>query len=223
MIVTACEGTRVADTSVYNAAFIECYTSNGTVQWETALDSQHLESVLFVSAFDGTVAFVTRDLRDRSHNNLYLFTKHGRLIRQLPVYPYGSYQRSYFHTINGRQYFLSASGHTYYVIDAESGEIINRQTKGKEGTTVMGLAILGQYVVTSYCTGYSQLGSDNSRHHAIKNQGISIGKLQDKNVYIPLNMKGYPFIIINETGMFLREELGIYQPEKSKFYKINLK
>jgi hypothetical protein len=224
MIVTACEGIRVADTSAYKAAFIECYTSNGTLQWETAIDSQHLESVLFVSAFDGTVAFVTSHLRDRSHNNLYLFTKNGRLIRQIPVHHIGSYERANFRLIKGRQYFLSSSGvGSYYIVDTENGDIINDQTQAKQDTRVMGLFTYQELIVTTYYTLYTRPGPNNTKEPAPKEQGLGIIDLHGRITYVPLNLTGYPFLLSTKSGLFLREQIGFSLNAQNNFFKIEIK
>lgn len=162
-------GTKISQTHV------QCYSPNGTLHWETVLDSQHVISPLFISVFDGTIAFVCRNVRDRTHNNLFIFKKNGKLIRQIPVHHIGSYERAHFRLISGRQYFLSSSGvDYYYIIDTESGDIINHQTQAKEGTRVMGLSLYQELIVTTYYTLYTRPGPNNTKEPAPKEQGLGI-------------------------------------------------
>ncbi|MCC7466519.1 MAG: hypothetical protein IT261_09630 [Saprospiraceae bacterium] len=222
MIVATFEG-HIPDTKI-SQAHLQCYSPDGTLQWETALDSQHVKSELFISAFDGTIAFVSRNAKDESHKNLFLFEKNGKLIRQIPVYRGGVYKRSYFHTYNGRQYFLSPSdGEYYYVIDTQSCEIANHQTHAREGASVMGLTLYQPFVVTSYCTGYFRPGPNNTQEPDIKDWGLGIGNLVGSVTYIPLNLTGYPFLFSTKAGLFLREQIGIGVNETNNFYRINLK
>lgn len=222
MIVATFEG-RLNDTKEYKT-FIQCFAHNGTLQWETALDSQHVKSELFISAFDGTLAFVSRNVQDRSHKNLFLFEKNGKMIRQIPVFHGGVYKRSYYHNADGRQYLLSPSdGEFYYVIDPANGEIINRQTQGKAGSYVTGLAMIQQYIVTSYFTGRYQQGPDNTQEFAIMEQGLGMEDARGVVTYLPLDVTGEPFLVSTEDGLFLREKLRHGINETNKFYKINLK
>lgn len=168
MIVATFEG-HMPDSKV-SQTYMQCYSSNGTLQWETPIDSQHVKSPLFISAFDGTITFVTLNQQDRSNKNLFLFGKNGKMIRQLPVYRGGVYKRSYFHTVNGRQYFLGPSdGEYYYVMDLTSGEIINRNTQSKEGAYVTGLAMHQQFIITSYFNGGYRPGPKIPKSSPLRN------------------------------------------------------
>lgn len=211
-------GTKISQTHV------QCYSPNGTLHWETVLDSQHVISPLFISAFDGTIAFVCRNIQDLSHQNLFLFDKNGKLIRLLLVYRGGGYQRSYFHAVNGRQYFITPSdGEFYYVVDAQNGEVVNSQTRGKEETSVMGLALYQQYVIASYCAGFFRPGPNNTQEYAVKDQGLSITDVYGRVTYLSLNLTGYPFLFSTKSGLFLREQIGHDENKTNKFYKIILK
>ena len=222
MIVATFEG-HITDTKL-SKTHVQCYSPNGTLQWETALDSQHVKSELFISAFDGTVAFVSRNVQDERHKNLFLFRKNGTMLRSLPVYRGGLYKRSYYRIIDGRQYFLSPSdGEFYYVIDSERGEIVNRQTQGKEGSYVTGLVMLQQYIVTTYFTGGYRLGPNNTQEFTITEHGLGMQDALGSVTYIPLDLTGEPFLVASEAGLFLQEKLGHGVNETNKFYKINLK
>jgi hypothetical protein len=222
MIVVAFE--RHTANTEDNKTFLQCFSPDGTLRWETVLNGQYIKSQLFISAFDGTVSFVCRDMRDETHKNLFLFDKNGKMLRQLSVYRGGLYKRSYFHTANGRQYLLSPSdGEFYYVIDAERGEIINRQTQGKKESYVTGLAMFQQYIVTTYFTGGYRPGPNNTQEFAITEQGLGIQDAFGSVTYIPLDLTGEPFLVASKAGMFLREKLGHGEKEINKFYKINLK
>ena len=222
MIVATFEG-HIPDTKI-SQTHIQCYSHNGALQWETALDSQHVESPLFISAFDGIIAFVSRNVQDRSHNNLFLFRKNGEVIRYLPVHHFGSYERANFQILNGKQHFLiSSGGEYYYVIDPANGEIINRQTQGNAGSYVTGLAMIQQYIVTSYFTGKYQQGPDNTQEFAIMEQGLGMEDARGVVTYLPLDVTGEPLLVSTEDGLFLREKLRHGINETNKFYKINLK
>lgn len=224
MIVASFEG-HMAGTKI-SQTHVQCYSTKGMLQWETTLDSQHVKSYLLVSSFDGSIAFVSRNVLDRSHKNLFLFEKNGKLIRKLSVYHGGLYQRSYFHTVNGRQYFVSPSdGAFYYVIDTESGEIVNRNIQEKEGANVSGVAIFQQKIVTSYFIGrdYRQSPDNIGEFASIKESGLGIENEQGSIIYVPTNLVGLPFLFTSKSGLFVREKLGIDINKNCKFYKINFK
>lgn len=222
MIVTTFEG-HIPDTKI-SQTNIQCYSPNGTLQWEAALDSQHVKSEVFVSAFDGTLAFVSSNTHDKSHKSLFIFRKNGSMLRSLPVYRGGLYKRSYYHTINERQYFISPSdGEFYYVIDSERGEIVNRQTQSKDGSYVTGLAMFQQYIVTTYFTGDYRPGPSNTQEFAITERGLGIENSLGEITYLPLRLTGEPFIVDTKAGLFLREKLGQGINEANKFYKIEIK
>ncbi|MFN0216681.1 MAG: hypothetical protein ACKVT2_20675 [Saprospiraceae bacterium] len=222
MIVATFEG-HITDTKLPKT-HVQCYSSKGTLQWETALDSQHVKSELFISAFDGTIAFVSRNAQDERHKNLFLFRKNGTILRSLPVYRGGLYKQSYYRIIDGRQYFLSPSdGEFYYVIDPANGEIINRNTQGKEGSYVTGLVMFQQYIVTSYFTGNYQSGPGNTQEFAITERGLGVEDSHGAIAYIPLHLIGTPFLVATKAGLFIREQLGIGINERNKFYKIEIK
>ncbi len=221
MIVAAFEG-HIPGIKL-SKTHVQCYSPNGTLQWETALDSQHVKSELFISAFDGTVAFVSRNAHDERHKNLFLFRKNGTMLRSLPVYRGGLYKRSHYYTVDGRQYFLSPSdGNFYYVIDTKSGEIVNRHTQGKEGANVSGIAMFQQYVVTSYFIAQYKPDSGNTDGYTITERGLGLEDGRGEVVYVPLDLTGYPFLLATDAGLFIREQLGI-DPNNNKFYKINIK
>lgn len=222
MIVAAIEG-HIPGTKV-SQTHVQCYVPNGRLRWETTLDGQHVESELFISAFDGTIAFVSQNMQNGSQKNLFFFEKNGKLIRQLPVQCGGAYQHSYFDVINGRQYFIGVSGGEYfYIIDTKSGEILDRESQVKEGISVMGLAIYQQYVFTSYYTGYLRPGPNNTQEPAVKDQGLSIVDVYGRIVHVPLDLAGYPFLYTTKAGLFLREQIGFGLSPQNKFYKIKIK
>jgi len=222
MIVATFEG-HIAGTKI-SKTYVQSYSTNGMLQWETTLDSQHVQSGLFVSAFDGNVAFVSRNVRDKSQNNLFIFRKNGKLIRHLHVHHIGSYERAHFGVISGRQYFLSSSGvEYYYIIDTESGEIINYHTQAKEDTRVMGLSIYQEFIFTTYYRLYLRPSSNNTQEPAPKDQGFGIIDLHGRFTYVPLNLTGYPFLFATEAGLFLREQIGFSLNPQINFYKIKVK
>lgn len=222
MIVATFEG-HITDTKL-SKTYVQCYSPNGTLQWETALDSQHVESPLFISAFDGTIAFVSRNVQDRSHNNLPLFRKNGEVIRYLPVHHFGSYERANFQILNGKQHFLiSSGGEYYYIIDTERGEIINSRTQAKEETSVTGLSPHQEFIVIAYYTPYFQSGPNNTKEPAPKDQGLGIIDLYGRITYVPINLAGYPFLFSNKAGLFLREQIGFSLNPQNKLYKIKIK
>lgn len=222
MIVATFEG-HIPDTKI-SQTHIQCYSHNGALQWETALDSQHIESPLFISAFDGIIAFVSRNVQDRSHNNLFLFRKNGEVIRYLPVHHFGSYERANFQILNGKQHFLiSSGGEYYYIIDTEKGEIINFQTQAKEDTSVTGLSPHQEFIIISYYTLYLQSGPNNTKEPAPKDQGLGIIDLYGRITYIPINLAGYPSLFSNKAGLFLREQIGFSLNPQNKLYKIKIK
>lgn len=204
--------------------FVQCFSPDGMLQWENTIDGQYVKSDPFISKSDGTVAFVSRDLRDDSHKNLFFFGKNGSKLRQLSVYRGGLYKRSYYQQSDGLQYFLSPSdGEFYYVIDPASGKIINRQTQGKEGSYVTGLAMFQQYIVTSYFAGNYRPGPDNTQEFAITEHGLDLEDAHGAVTHVPLHLTGEPFLMATEFGLFLREKLGLGVNETNKFYKINIK
>ncbi len=222
MIVVTFEG-HMPDTKL-SKTYVQCYASNGMLQWETKLDSQHVKSELFISAFDGTVAFVSRNVQDDTHKNLFIFRKNGTMLRSFPVYRGGLYKRSYYRIIDGRQYFLSPSdGEFYYVIDLERGEIVNSQVPCKEGAYVTGLVMLPQYIVISYFMGNYRTGLGNTQEFAITERGLAVADSRGVITYVPLNLTGEPFLVAAESGLYMREKSGIGMNERDKFYKIEIK
>lgn len=223
MIIATFEG-QAAGTKDYQT-FVQCYALNGALQWETALDSQTVKSDLFLSAFDGTVSFVCRDMRDSSLKNLFLYGKNGNLVSQIPVYRGGIYQRSYYHQNgNGRQYLLSPSdGSFYYVIDPSNGAILNRHTQGKEEAFVTGLAMHQQYLLSSYFTGHFQPGPSNTNEFMLTERGLGVQDINGAVTYRPLQLTGEPYLISIESGLFLREKMGSGAEEKSRFYRVELR
>ncbi|MBX2890544.1 MAG: hypothetical protein KF734_06425 [Saprospiraceae bacterium] len=211
-------GTKISQTHV------QCYSPNGTLHWETVLDSQHVISPLFISAFDGTIAFVCRNVRDRTHNNLFIFKKNGKLIRLLPVYHIGSYELAHFRLIKGIQYFLCSSGvEYYYIVNTDSCTIINYQTQAKEGTRVMGLSPYRESIITTYYTLYTRPGPNNTKEPYPKEQGLGIMDLYGQIIYVPLNLTGLPFLYYTEDGLFLREQVGFGLNPQNNFYKVEIK
>jgi hypothetical protein len=205
-----------------HAAFVQCYAPDGTVKWENSLDSIYINSDLFISPFDGTVAFVSRSIVPKQPQSLWLFEKKGNLIQKQPVYHGGVYQRSYYCKVNDRQYFISPSdGPIYYVIDTESGEIVNRNTTGKEGSNVFGVAMLPQMIVTSYfIRDASRRGPNNGDLVPFLENGLSIEDEHGIVSYVPLNLNGYPFLVVTEFGLFLRVQNGSSQNKNDEFFKV---
>jgi hypothetical protein len=222
MIVATFEGhkgeTRVAQTH------IQCFSPEGTLQWETVLDSQHVKSALFISAFDGTVSFVTLNKQKMAQKNLYLFDNNGAMLRQFPVYRGGVYKRSYYCMVDNRQFLLSPSdGEFYYVIDTKRVEIVNHQTQGKEGSYVLGVAMFQHYILVSYFTGVFVPGPDNTQEFNILECGLGIEDIYGTVTYIPLQLIGEPFLLANQNGLFVREKKGLGANETNKFYKVIVK
>lgn len=219
MIVASFEGhmpdSRVSKTQV------QCYSSDGILQWETALDSQSVVGPeLFISAFDGTVSFPCRNLSDNTHKNLAIFTKNGKLIQLIRVSPIGQHHYSYFHRANGRQYFISpAEGEYYYIIDTENGEVVNRYTQVKEDAFITGLGMAQGYIIASY----NIFHRGKTREVVITERGVAIENMEGVFASIPLNMIGQPHLVSTEVGLFLREQIGHDESETNKFYKIILK
>ena len=222
MIVVAFE--RHIAHSGDNKTFVQCFSPNGTLQWETVLNDQYMKSELFISEFVGTISFVSRDMHNGVHKNLFLLEKSGKMIRQLPVYHGGLYKRSRYETINGRQYLLSPSdGEFYYVIDPVRGEIANQITQGKVGAYVTQLAIFQQYIITSYFIGGYRPGPDNTQEFAITEHGLGIEDEKGTVVYVKIDLTGEPLLLATESGLYLRKKLGSGVNETSKFYKTIIK
>ena len=109
------------------------------------------------------------------------------------------------------------------MIDPARGEIVNRQTQGKEGSYVTELAMFQHYIITSYFIGGYRPGPDNTQEFAITEHGLGMENAQGAVAYVPLDLSGEPFLISTEAGLYLREKLGLGVNETSKFYKIILK
>ncbi|MEO0273023.1 MAG: hypothetical protein ABIM30_08060 [candidate division WOR-3 bacterium] len=228
MIVVSFTG-RAAGSGVYQT-YLQCYSPEGRLRWETVIDGQSVVSNIFISGFDGTIALVCRNMDTRT-KNMFLLKKSGDLIQQFQVYSGGLYRISYFYNVLGRQYFLSCSdGEFFYVVDIQKGEIINDQDFCKYGgTTVTGIASYKEYIIVSHCAFLWERGLNK---YVVKDQGLGIISLHTNNpmLYLPLNLSGSPFIFYTEKGLFLRERISDYygvegyeKNDINKFYKIILK
>lgn len=206
---------------------VQCYSSHGTLQWETTLDSQFVRSRPFISKLDGTIAFVSQNVYEKgAHNYLFLFRKNGEKIRQVPVHNIGSYEASSFRSIDGKQYFLSSSGvEYYYIIDTENGDLINRlQTQDGKDIRIMGLCPYQGQIFTTYYTFYLRPGPNNTHEPAPKDQGLGIMDLNGQITYVPLKLTGIPFLLSTRSGLFLRDEVAFFRiNSRSNFYKIEIK
>ena len=203
-------------------SFVQCYTTDGRLEWEVTLDSQTVQSNIFISAYDGAVAFASRNWSDFSHNNMYLFNKNGKMIRKTHMRKGGTFERSFFYADNGRQYFLAPSKSNYfYVVDTKNGEIVNRQDTVSNGTTITGVAIYEHKIIISYGTRYDKPGPHKNTHvSTIIDPGLAIGEIDGNVLYTSIDLLGVPFLSKNENGLFIREQIGLFDKGNNNYYKL---
>lgn len=206
-------------------SFVQCYTTDGRLEWEITLDSRSIKSNIFISAHDGTVAFVSRNKPDYSYSSLYIINKNGKIIRKSRICKGGSFDRSYFCVDNGRQYFLCPSeGNNFYVIDTKNGEIVNRQDTVTNGTTITGIVFYEHKIIISYGTRYDKPGPQKNTHvSTIKDPGLAIGEIDGNVLYTSIDLLGVPFLFKNENGLFIREQIGLFDKGNYNYYKLKFR
>lgn len=147
------------------------------------------------------------------------------MIRKTHIRKGGTFERSFFYADNGRQYFLAPSKSNYfYVVDTKNGEIVNRQDTVTNGTTITGIAFYEHKIIISYGTSYVKPEpGKNTRVYDLKDIGLAIGEIDGNFLYTPIGLSGFLFLSKNENGLFIREQIGLFDEGNYNYYKLKFR